>query len=61
VDLAQAWSGPGLATADDCDDREEASRVGLRYPKHLKSCTMNLAHTLTPAHTVSCLDRSDEA
>ena len=25
----------GLATADDCDDGEEVSRVRLRYPKHL--------------------------
>ena len=24
----QAWSGPALATADDCDDGEEVSRVG---------------------------------
>ena len=29
--------GPGLATADDCDDGEEVSRVRLRYPKHLLS------------------------
>ena len=24
--VAQAWSGPGLATADDCDVGEEVSR-----------------------------------
>jgi len=58
VDRVQALSGPGLATADDCDDGEEVSRVGLRYPKHLISCTITLAHTLTPSHTVRCLDRS---
>ena len=37
-------AGPGLATADDCDDGEEVSRVRLRYPKHLMSCTIALAH-----------------
>ena len=26
------------STADDCDDGEEASRVGLQYPMHLISC-----------------------
>ena len=26
------YFGPGLATADDCDDGEEVSRVRLRYP-----------------------------
>ena len=57
VDRAQALSGPGLATADDCDDGEEVSRAKLRYPKHLMSCTIALAHTLTPSHTVRCLDR----
>ena len=50
-----------LATADDGDDGEkkcqEVSRVRLRYPKHLMSCTIALAHTLTPSHTVRCLDR----
>ena len=32
VDRAQASSGPGLATADDCDDGEEVFRAssGLR-------------------------------
>ena len=30
---AQHFAGPGLATADDCDDVEEVSRVRLRYPK----------------------------
>ena len=54
VDRAHAWSGPGLATADDCDDGEEVSRVRLRYPKHLMSGTIALAHTLTPSHTVRC-------
>ena len=24
----------------------------MRYPKHLMSCTIALAHTLTPSHTV---------
>ena len=43
---------------DDCDDGEEVSRVGLQYPQHLTSCTITLAHTLTPSHTVRCLDRS---
>merc|ERR1712167_548234 len=55
--IAQRCAGPGLATADDCDDGEEVSRVRLRYPKHLMSCTIALAHTLTPSHTVRCLDR----
>ena len=36
---------------------KEVSRVRLRYPKHLMSCTIALAHTLTPSHTVRCLDR----
>ena len=27
VDRAQHLAGPGLATADDCDDGEEVSRV----------------------------------
>ena len=36
VDRAQARSGPGLATADDCDDGGEFSRVGLQCPKLLK-------------------------
>ena len=58
MDGAQALSGPGLATADDCDDAEEVSRVGLRYPQHQMSGTITLAHTLTPSHTVRCLDRS---
>ena len=58
MDRAQALSGPGLATADDCDDGEEVSRAGLRYPQHLMSCAIALAHTLTPSHTVRCLDRS---
>ena len=31
------FAGPGLATADDCDDGEEVSRVRLRYPRHLMS------------------------
>ena len=57
MDRAQHFAGPGLATADDCDDGEEVSRVRLRYPKHLMSCTIALAHTLTPSHTVRCLDR----
>ena len=57
MDRAQHLVGPGLATADDCDDGEEISRVRLRYPKHLMSCTIALAHTLTPSHTVRCLDR----
>ena len=35
VDRVQALSGPGLATADDCDDGEDVSRVRLRYPKNL--------------------------
>ena len=35
VDRAQHLAGPGLATADDCDDGEEVSGVRLRYPKHL--------------------------
>ena len=35
VDRAQALSGPGLATADDCDDGESVLRMGLRGPKHL--------------------------
>ena len=43
-------------TADACDDGEEVSRVRLRYPKHLMSYTIELAHTLTPSHTVRCLD-----
>jgi hypothetical protein len=30
VDRPLAWSCPGLATADDCDDGEEVSKVGLR-------------------------------
>ena len=46
VDRAQALSDPGLATADDCNGGEEVSRVGLRCPKHLMSCTITLAHTL---------------
>ena len=58
MDGAKALSGPGLATADDCDDGEEVSRAGLRYPQHLMSRTVTLAHTLTPSHTVRCLDRS---
>ena len=48
------------AAADDCDDGEEVSRVRLRYPRHLRSCTITLctlAHTLAPSHTVRCLDR----
>ena len=57
MDRAQHFAGPGLATADDCDDGEEVSRVRLRYPKHLMSGTIALAHTLTPSHTVRCLDR----
>ena len=57
-DKAEKWipqrcAGPGLATADDCDDGEEVSRVRLRYPKHLMACTIALAHTLTPSHTVT--------
>ena len=47
VDRAQALSDPGLATADDCDGGEAVSRVGLRCPKHLMSCTITLAHTLS--------------
>ena len=47
MDRAQHFAGPGLATADDCDDGEEVSRVRLRYPKHLMSCTITLAHTLS--------------
>ena len=43
--IAQRCAGPGLATADDCDDGEEVSRVRLRYPKHLMSCTIAPAHT----------------
>ena len=46
MDRAQALSDPGLATADDCNGGEEVSRVGLRCPKHLMSCTITLAHTL---------------
>ena len=58
MDRAQHLAGPGLATADDCDDGEEVSRVRLRYPKHLMSWhTIAMAHTLTPSHTVRCLDR----
>ena len=57
MDRAQHLAGPGLATADDCDDGEEVSRVRLRYPRHLMSCTIALALTLTPSHTVRCLDR----
>ena len=40
ADRTHAWSGPGLATDDDCDDGEEVSRVGctenidLRYTCH---------------------------
>ena len=52
MDRAQHVAGPGLATADDCDEGEEVSRVRLRYPKHLMSCTIALAHTLTPSHSV---------
>ena len=37
MDRAQHFAGPGLATADDCDDGEEVSRVRLRYPRHLMS------------------------
>ena len=48
--IAQHFAGPGLATADDCDDGEEVSRVRLPYPKHLMSCTIALAHTLAPSH-----------
>ena len=55
--IAQRCAGPGLATADDCDDGEEVSRVRLRYPRHLMSGTIALAHTLTPSHTVRCPDR----
>ena len=36
-----------LATADDCDDGEEVSSVGLQYLQHLMSSTITLAHTLT--------------
>ena len=43
VDRAQHLAGPGLATADDCDDGEEVSRLRLRYPEHLLSCTIALA------------------
>ena len=50
MDRAQHFAGPGLATADDCDDGEEVSRVRLRHPKHLMSGTIALAHTLTPPH-----------
>ena len=57
MDRAQHFAGPELATADDCDDGEEVSRVRLRYPKHLMSGTIALAHTRTPSHTVRCLDR----
>ena len=57
MDRAQHLAGPALATADDCDDEEEVSRVRLRYPKHLMSCTIALAHKITPSHTVKCLDR----
>ena len=32
MDRRQHFAGPGLATADDCDDGEEVSRVRLRYP-----------------------------
>ena len=55
MDRAQQLAGPGLATADDCDDGddddvyygEEVSRPRLRYPKHLMSCTIALAtHSL---------------
>ena len=46
MDRAQHFAGPGLATADDCDDGEEVSRVRLRYPKHLMSGTIALAHSL---------------
>ena len=60
MDRAQHFAGPGLATADDCDDGEEVSRVRLQYPKHLMSCTIALAHTLTPSHTVRCLDRDTD-
>jgi hypothetical protein len=33
VDRAQAWSGPELATADDCDEREEvlSTHRGISY------------------------------
>ena len=48
----------GLATTDECDDGEEVSSVRLRYPKHLMSCTITLAHTGTELHTVRCLDRA---
>ena len=58
MDHAHHVAGPGLATADDCDDGEEVSRVRLRYPTHLMSCTITLAHTLAPSHTVRCLDHS---
>ena len=34
--------------------------IRLRYPKHLMSCTIALAHTLTPSHTVRCLDRDTQ-
>ena len=40
-------SCPGLPVADDCEDGEEVSRVGLRYSQHLMSCTITLAHPLT--------------
>ena len=54
---AQHLADPGLATADDCDAGEEVSRVRLRYPKLLMSCTIALAHSFTLSHTVRCLDR----
>ena len=51
-DRAQARSGPGLATADDCDDGGEVSRVELHCPKHPK-VLITLAHSLTASHTRS--------
>ena len=65
--FSRAWARHSRSAADDCDDGEEVSRVRLRYPKHLMSCTIALAHTLTPSHTVrrqggqqDCQDRAHQ-
>ena len=50
------FAGPGLATADDCDDREEVSRVRLRYPKLLMS-----AHAQSHWHTHSLYHTQSDA
>ena len=49
-DRAQARSGPGLATADDCDDGGEVSRVESQCPKHLKFESHLHTHSLHRTH-----------